>query len=261
MSGANLFGRSRITGSVRSVNVLDVLAWELRRLRASRSSWAFAAAAFGFCVALIALKHSWGRPVVDGVTGESIEILGTTSVGVLYMMIAGVLTLFALFLPFVATDAVAHDYRQRVHELVMATPVSSGAYVWGRYLACLLASIGLDMLLLAAVLLMGSSLHAGQASYPVPDVWLVLGVWALAILPATVVVTSLSFALGTLLPRLAVFAKLLVLLGWISLVFLADVLDHGGTWFTYWNPTSYGIVRVHVDQLPPGVSRECGGCH
>jgi ABC-type transport system involved in multi-copper enzyme maturation permease subunit len=183
MSGANLFGRSRITGSVRSVSVLDVLAWELRRLRASRSSWAFAAAAFVFCVGLIALKHSWGRPVVDGVTGESIEILGTTSIGVLYLMISGVLTLFALCLPFVATDAVAHDYQQRVLELVMATPVSSAAYVWGRYLACLLVSFGLDVLLLVAVLLIGSVLHAGQPSYPLPDVGLVLGVWALAILP------------------------------------------------------------------------------
>jgi hypothetical protein len=64
-----------------------------------------------------------------------------------------------------------------------------------------------------------------------------------------VVVTSLSFALGTFLPRLAVVGKLGVLLGWISLEFLADVLDHGGTWFAYWNPTSYGIVRVHVDSF------------
>ena len=59
----------------------------------------------------------------------------------------------------------------------------------------------------------------------------------------------MSFGVGTLFPRRAVLVKLGALLTWISIVFLVDVVDHGGTWFTYWNPTSYGIVRVNVDSF------------
>ncbi|MGI9145771.1 MAG: ABC transporter permease [Chloroflexota bacterium] len=220
--------------------------WELRRLCASHWGWFVAIATFAFCIGLIAIKHSWGRPVVDGVRGESIEILGTTAVGVPYLMVSGLLTLFAVFIPFLADDGVARDYQRSVHELVMATPISTRSYVWGRYLACLAVSGSLDLLLLAAVLVMGPVLRAA-AAYPLPDIGLVLRIWMLAVLPATAVVASLSFALGTLLPRMAVVGKLVTVLGWISVAFLTDVVDHGGTWFTYWNPTSYGIVRVNVD--------------
>jgi ABC-type transport system involved in multi-copper enzyme maturation permease subunit len=229
--------------------IAAVIAWELRRLRANRMSWALGAAVFVFCLGLTALKHSWGRPVVDGVTGESIEILGTTAVGLPYLMISGLLTLFALFLPFVATEAVARDYQVGLHELLMTTPVSSAAYVWGRYLACLSVSLVLDLALLLAVVVMGVVLHVGQQIYPVPDIGLALGIWIVGIVPATVVVSSVSFGVGTLFVRRAVFVKLAALLSWASMVFLVDVVDHGGTWFTYWNPTSYGIVRVNVDSF------------
>ena len=43
--------------------------------------------------------------------------------------------------------------------------------------------------------------------------------------------------------------NLAVALTWAADVFLSDALDHGGTAFTSWNPTSYGIVRVSVDRF------------
>ncbi|MBV9171345.1 MAG: hypothetical protein JOZ81_14810 [Chloroflexi bacterium] len=43
--------------------------------------------------------------------------------------------------------------------------------------------------------------------------------------------------------------KVVPVVGWAGLVFLSDVVDHGGTWFTAFNPTSYGIVRVQVDEF------------
>ena len=43
---------------------------------------------------------------------------------------------FALMLPFVVTEGVAADYKRRVHELLMATPLPGWAYVWGVGVLC-----------------------------------------------------------------------------------------------------------------------------
>lgn len=229
--------------------LLTVAAWELRRLAVQRRTWGSAATVFLFFVIAIALKHSWGRPVVDGRVGETITIVGTSTIGLPYLIIELLLALFGLILPFVTTDAIARDVSQRLHEVLMATPVPSGAYVWGRYLAILLASLGLSLVMLGAVLITCPLLHLVLPGYPAPDISLIIAVWLLAVVPATILVSSISFALGALWPRLATILKLAVLVSWITLVLMADVLDHGKSWFTAWNPTSYGIVRVNVNQL------------
>jgi hypothetical protein len=165
-------------------------------------------------------------------------------------MIEGLFVLFGPLIPFVATEGVAHEYRHRTHELVMATQIPGVAYVCGRYLAVLMVSLLLDLVLLASVLLMGPLLHATDPKYVMPDILLAAGVWSVAIVPGTIVLTTLSFCLGTLLPRAAGYVKVIPVVGWIGLVFLSDVIDHGGTWFTSFNPTSYGIVRTQVDEFP-----------
>jgi len=78
---------------------------------------------------------------------------------------------------------------------------------------------------------------------------LLLAIWGVAIIPAATVLTSVSFVLGAFWPRLANGLKLAGLVGWLVLVFMVDAWDRGTTWFTYWNPTSYGIVRVNLDSL------------
>jgi RNA polymerase sigma factor (sigma-70 family) len=152
-------------------------------------------------------------------------------------------------LPFVATEAVARDHRARVHELLMACAVPSWAYVCGRYLAGLIVSLGLALIALVAVLMTSPFLHLTLAGYPAPDIGLIFTIWAVAVLPATILLTSLGFTLGTLWPRLASIIKIVIMVGWVAILFGADVFDHGSTWFTYWSPTSYGIVRVNVDQF------------
>jgi ABC-type transport system involved in multi-copper enzyme maturation permease subunit len=230
-------------------SLLTVTRWELRRLVADRATWLVIGFALALCLVLAWIKHSWGRPVVDGVAGETVLIVGTSRLGLPYLMIEGLFVLLGPLIPFVATEGVAHDYRQRTHELVLATPVSTNALLCGRYLAVLLVCLVMDLLLLGSVFLIGPLLHAFDPTYPLPDALLAVGIWMIAIVPGTVVVASVSFALGTTFPHVAGLLKLLPVSLWIGLVFLSDALDHGGTWFTVFNPTSYGIVRVHVDQF------------
>ena len=61
------------------------------------------------------------------------------------------------------------------------------------------------------------------------------------VLPATVLVSSLGFALGTLLPRRTTLVKIVILLGWIM---GAVILPRGlgkttpPAWYVNWDPTS-----------------------
>jgi ABC-type transport system involved in multi-copper enzyme maturation permease subunit len=87
-------------------------------------------------------------------------IPGTSTWGLLLTLPTTVL-LLVLLLPFVAADGVTRDLTRRTHELLMTTAVPSWAYVWGRYLTGLLMSLGLAVLLLAAILAYGSA--------PAPD--------------------------------------------------------------------------------------------
>ena len=226
-----------------------VIGWELRRLRAARWNWVFPLLLWFVCATLIWFKHSWGRPVVDGRGGATVVIIGTSTVGLPYLIIFSVLVIFGLVLPFATASGIAHDYEQRIHEMVMSTAIPTWVYVWGRYVASVLIAIGLALVALAAILVMAPLLVIIEPGYPWPNIGLILAIWAIAVFPATIVVTSLSFLLGTLWPRRATIMKLVTVVIWVVLVFTPDVFDHGGTWFTYWNPTSYGIVRVHVDRF------------
>ena len=226
-----------------------VIGWELRRLHAARWNWVLPLILWFVCATLIWFKHSWGRPVVDGRGGATVVIIGTSMVGLPYLMIFSVLIIFGIVLPFATAGAIAHDYEQRIHEVVMSTSISTPVYVWGRYTASLLIGVGLALVALSSVLVMAPILAMVEPGYPSPNVGVILAIWAIAVLPATILVTSLSFLLGTLWPRRVTIMKLVTVVAWVVLAFTPDVFDHGGTWFTYWNPTSYGIVRVQVDHF------------
>ena len=99
-------------------------------------------------------------------------------------------------LTFVMADGVTRDVNRRTHELLMTTALPAWAYVWGRYLAGLVVSLGLALLLLASILGMGGLLHLTVANYPLPQIGVVLLLWVGIVVPATILVSSLSFALG-----------------------------------------------------------------
>jgi len=229
-----------------------VMAWELRRFRASRLFWL---QALGFFCFLLFLTWAQQAPVrfatIHGTVAFFGFVAGTSAWGLLQTLPLA-LMLLGMLLPFVTADGVTRDLSRRTHELLMTTALPTWAYVWGRYLIGLLMSLGLALLLLAAILGMGGLLHLSVPAYPLPQAGAVLLLWVGMVLPATVLVSSLSFALGTLLPRLTNLVKIVILLGWIvGAVILPKGLGNTTppAWYVNWDPTSAVTALGMLPQL------------
>jgi hypothetical protein len=224
--------------------LLAVFCWEVRRGLASYTNWFTAAGAFGICLLTV-----WANAVVGGVY-QLPSPHGTLRFVVPYTSVWGLATtlpespgiIFGLFFPFLCADAVARDLRRRTHALLMTTPLSSGAYIWGRYLASLLLSFCLAGLLLVSIIVVTVLLHVRHAErYPPLVLPSVIAIWALIVLPPAILLSGVSFALGTLLPRRTNLVKVGVLLTWLvggeSLeVFLLRPAHP--SWPALWDPTS-----------------------
>jgi hypothetical protein len=124
----------------------------------------------------------------------------------------------------------------------MTTTLPTRAYVWGRYLMGLLVSLGLALLLLVAIVGMGWLLHLSVTDYPAPEIGAVLILWVGMVVPATILVSSISFALGTVLPRQSTRVKIGILVAWfIGAVILRQTLGDQTAppaWYSAWDPTS-----------------------
>jgi ABC-type transport system involved in multi-copper enzyme maturation permease subunit len=237
--------------------LLNVLFWELRRFCASRLFWL---QALGFFCVLLFLTWAQKTPEQLFILTISGFVAGTSAWGLLHTLPLA-LAVLVIFLPFVTADGVTRDLQRRTHELLMATALPTWAYVWGRYLMGLLMSLGLAVLSLAAILGMGLLLHLTVADYPAPEIGNLLLLWVAMVLPATVLVSSLSFALGTLLPRLTTLVKVVILVGWIvGGVILPRGLRNATppAWYVKWDPTSamtgLGMLRQYSQHLSPVTS-------
>lgn len=226
--------------------------WELRRVAASRSAWIGAGVAFIFFV-LITLLFS-GRALTlayDNTwppsTANDVSVSGLSAWGMLIILPKYPLLILGLFLPFIAAEGVAHDSRRRTADMLMATRVPSWAYVVGRFVAVLALSIGLALLMLAAITGSGIVLHL-WLGYPAPNLVAIVALWAVAVLPATVLVTGLGFALGTLFPRHSNAVKAAVIVFWVLSQFSAAIWEHTGSPYTEIDPA--GIVMSQVVQGP-----------
>jgi ABC-type Na+ efflux pump permease subunit len=172
--------------------------------------------------------------------------------------------LLGLYLPFIAADGVARDLQRRTHELLMASAVPSRTYVWGRFLSSLLLSVGLAGVMLAALLSVTVMRHQLQPDvFVAPYVPGILALWALIVLPPTILLTGVSFLFGTLYPRRATLVKLAVMVGWFI---LAQVLGRtapqcqhcayaSGTVVAHaaWDPTSLALQNL---QSPASLSQQ-----
>jgi len=243
MHSTTLTSTGKLTRAIeRPRPLLSVMAWELRRFRASRLFWLqslgfFCLSCFVIWTQQIPLtfNHAHAKVPFFGF------LAGTSAWGLLMILPSGTLLLLGMLLPFVNADGVSRDLSRRTHELLLATALPTWAYVWGRYLIGLLLSLGLALLLLAAILGMGGLLHLTVTDYPAPQIGNLLLLWVGMVVPATVLVSSLSFALGTLLPRQATLVKIVILVGWIM---GGVVLPRGlgnttpPAWYVNWDPTS-----------------------
>ena len=253
----------RITTAQRNYPLLNVLIWELRRFRASRLFWFQALGFFCFLLFLTWVLHaSKGYTTVSNNVQISAFVAGTSAGGLLHTL-PTVLLVLVLFLPFVTADGVTRDLSRRTHELLMTTAVPTWAYVWGRYLAGLVMSLGLALLLLAALMGMGGLLHLTASTYPLPQIGAVLLLWVGMVLPATILVSSFGFALSTLLPRISTLGKVVILVAWIV---GAEVIPRGlgnttpPAWYVNWDPTSgitaLGLLPAYAIHLGPSITSE-----
>jgi ABC-type transport system involved in multi-copper enzyme maturation permease subunit len=255
------------TGPLRAL--LAVLRWELWRAFISPATWILAAMLVVVSVVFLLLARqqenfgqSYSSPtshLTHSVTGA---IPWTTPFGMAVLLPFSAL-FFGLFLPFATTDGAARDLRRRTHELLMTTSVPTWAYVWGRYLACALLSLGLAVLFLAGIVLTGLLQHSVQSdTYPALDLSATLAIWALIVLPPAILLSGLSFALGTLLPQRTNIIKATLVLCWflVSNLLPAYMQDrasrspgfdpgHLPAWYTAyltWDPSFVGSGNVLV---------------
>jgi ABC-type transport system involved in multi-copper enzyme maturation permease subunit len=237
----------------RSSPLLRVMAWEFRRFFASRLFWFQALGLFGFLLLMMWALHApenIGAGVVHGNSSSEPPLSGFvagTSAGGLLRALPVVLVVLVLLLPFVTADGVTRDLSRRTHELLMTTALPTWAYVWGRYLAGLVMSLGLALLLLASILGMGGFLHLTVADYPLPQIGTVLLLWVGMVVSATILVSSFGFALSTLLPRLSTLVKVVIMVAWIMGALVIPLGLGGNTtppsWYVNWDPTS-GITAL-----------------
>jgi ABC-type transport system involved in multi-copper enzyme maturation permease subunit len=246
-----------------------VIAWELRRFRASRLFWFQALGLFGFLLLMTWALHApdqIGVGVSVGGGGVSLNgFVAGTSAGGLLRTLPTVLVVLALLLPFVTADGVTRDLSRRTHELLMTTALPSWAYVWGRYLAGLVMSLGLALLLLASILGMGWLLHLTVTDYPAPEIGTVLLLWVGMVVSATVLVSSFGFALSTLLPRLSTLVKVVIMVAWIVGALVIPLGLGGDTtlppaWYVNWDPTSgitaRGLLPSYAINPGPSITSE-----
>ncbi len=230
--------------------LVRVMAWELRRFRASRLFWIQALCFFGLVLFAIGAtattlhfspRSSNGSIFAVYVPATSIWILLTT-------LYPGLLLLLGLLLPFVNADGVTRDVQRRTHELLMASALPSWAYVLGRYLTGLLVSLGLALMTLAAIFVMDLFLHLTVATDPLPPTGAVLLLWVGMIVSATILLSSVSFALGTLLPRQSTLVKISMLLVWVIVLLIIPssngFSDGHPAWYNAWDPTSAATVNA-----------------
>ena len=246
-----------------------VIAWELRRFRASHLFWFQALGLFGFLLLMTWALHApdqIGAGVSVGGGGVSLNgFVAGTSAGGLLRTLPTVLVVLALLLPFVTADGVTRDLSRRTHELLMTTALPSWAYVWGRYLAGLVMSLGLALLLLASILGMGWLLHLTVTDYPAPEIGTVLLLWVSMVVSATILVSSFGFALSTLLPRLSTLVKAVIMVAWIVGALVIPLGLGGDTtlppaWYVNWDPTSgitaRGLLPSYAINLGPSITSE-----
>ncbi len=231
--------------------LLSVAGWELRRMYASRAGWVMAGLVL-LLFALLVLSQQRAHDLTFGWGGGSgagydpnnmihIAITGTSGWGMIQTMPRLLLLVLGLFIPFVLADLVARDLKSRTHGVIMSAPVPTWAYVWGRYLAGLMLCLALALLMLPATVVVGMLFQAVSGGPP-PSVSAIVLIWAVAVLPATVLLSGVSFALGTLLPRHVNFVKIAVLTGWflssLTILFTGGGAAGQESKYMSWDPTA-----------------------
>jgi ABC-type transport system involved in multi-copper enzyme maturation permease subunit len=239
--------------------LLTVTAWELRRMAASRATWGTAALIAGFFLFVAWLLRSIS--LVNYFYLEepfSLSLTGSSAWGLIRVLPRTMLLILGVLLPFVAAELVSRDLKRRTHEIIMSTPIPTWAYVWGRFLAGLAASTLLSLFPILAVALVGYAASL-LAAYSLPNLGTAFALWAVLILPAVLLLSGLSFTIGTLLPRFANVAKVLVVAAWFFSTYFSLFSMREAAWTEALDPTSRGLSYTlelpYQQQMGAGVAQ------
>jgi ABC-type transport system involved in multi-copper enzyme maturation permease subunit len=249
--------------------LVTVLSWELRRLAATRSTWIIVAIVFVVtCLVELAFRGATDYTIsyANG-TARTFWIDWGSNYGLFNTLPQSPGVVLGLYLPFLAADGVARDLKRRTHELLMTTSIPSRAYVWGRYLSALVLGVGLACVMLLALVSLAALRHLAQPDiYLTPDLPGIATLWALIVLPPTVLLSSISFALGTALPRRTAIVKLAVMVAWFISAQIAGrvitacqqcaVASGEPVRLAAWDPTSLALMNL---QAPASLSRHLAG--
>lgn len=222
-----------------------VVRWELRRLSSSRTTWILAGLVFTLsCLIELGLASNDDSQTLPSVFGpRTITVDWLSNYGVFHTWPTYLGVVLALFVPFVCADGVAMDIKRRTHEIVMGSALPSWAYLWGRYLIGLLMSLALACLMIVALLVVAVVRHQVQPDVAVtPDLGGVATLFAMIALPPVVVLSSMSFALGTLWPQHTMLFKVGIVLGWLMAApVFAHFTTHASHNVNVWDITSEAV--------------------
>ncbi|HLH60153.1 MAG TPA: hypothetical protein VKV20_00610 [Ktedonobacteraceae bacterium] len=228
-----------------------VMGWELRRRFMSKVQWILLFALIGLCFLLLVVSP------YRGLLGGEILIPASSPLGIMQEIPGFLLFLFLLFLPFLMVDLVAYDYTRRTHELLMATSISKSAYLWGRYLAGLLICLIMSAIMLLEVILanflsyaqlqfypglLSSATVAQAPGYPPLDAGFLVTIWIVAVVPAVVLLSGISFFLGTIFPQRSNTIKAIILVAWVLFFALTPQILMGT--LSFFDPTGASEART-----------------
>lgn len=246
-SASSASTEARVRASSHHWNALvTVMRWELRRLAAARSTWIIPLLVFSLaCIVELVEGTNTDPHTVSSAFGvRTFGVDWLSTYGLFHTIPTFLGMILALFIPFLCTDAVVRDLKRRTHELLMTTAIPSWAYVCGRYLVSLLMSLGLACLMFLAIITVAFLMHQVQPaglSVP-PDLSHITILWAAIFLPPVFILGSISFALGTLWPRLSLTIKVVILLVWFLIAPIIGRLHVGN--LAAWDPTSQLVVQT-----------------
>ncbi len=234
------------TGESRPHPLITIIRWELRRLGSSRTLWISALLVFVLsCLVEVGLATDPDAQTFPSDVGiRTVKIDWLSNYGLFHTLPTFLGTILALFIPFLCTDGVALDLKRRTHELLMTTAVPSWAYVWGRYLSSLLVSLGLACVMLLGIIAVAlGMLHVQPDLVLAPDLRGILFLWAVLFLPPVLILSGISFGLGTLYPSLSNLIKVAVLLLWFLDRPIISRLVAGDAGVV-WDPTSQSVAAT-----------------
>ncbi|HLY31640.1 MAG TPA: hypothetical protein VKQ36_11465 [Ktedonobacterales bacterium] len=197
--------------------LFTVIRWELRRLTSTQMIWISALLVFVLtCLLEVAISSNPDTATFPSDYGaRKVTIDWLSNYGLFHTLPTFLGLILALFIPFLCTDGVARDLKRGAYELIMTTALPSWAYVWGRYLCCLLLSLGVACVMLLGILTTAVGMRLFQPDIVLtPDFRGILFLWAVIFLPPVLIISGVSFGLGTLFPRFSNLIKVVMLLGW-----------------------------------------------